>query len=292
MEALHDAGHRILAAVCQPDRPSGRGRKLSAPPVKEAALRLGIPVLQPERPRGPEFISSLQSLSPEISVVVAYGHILRPEILTTPRLGSINLHASLLPAWRGAAPIQRAIAAGDTTGGLSVIQMDEGMDSGDILATHVMEIGEQETAGELAERMSAAGGPLLVEVLSQFERGEVTRVAQYHGKATFAPKIDRDEARIGWTRPAPEVANGVRAFDPVPGAWTRRGAEPLKLFRPSVLEGSGQPGEAGRATDGGLVVACGSGAVAFAEVQAQGKRRMAAQEYFRGHPLAEGEKFE
>ncbi len=286
------SAHRVAAVVCQPDRPKGRGRKLSAPPVKVAAERLGIPVLQPERPRGEEFLARLRSFEPEISVVVAYGHILRPEVLELPPHGSINLHASILPAWRGAAPIQRAIAAGDTVSGLSVIRMDEGMDSGDIFTVHPMPIGETETAGELAARMSAAGGALLMETLDRIERGEIEPVAQDHRLATFAPKINREEARVDWSLPAKTVACAIRAFDPAPGAWTVRNGQPLKLFRPRVLGGSGEPGALCRGPDGSLVVCCGSGAVALGEVQARGKRRLPAGDYLRGAPVADGETLE
>ncbi|MBW7995887.1 MAG: methionyl-tRNA formyltransferase [Candidatus Glassbacteria bacterium] len=292
LEEICKSSHEVAGVVCQPDRPSGRGRKLNPPPVKRAAERLGLAVLQPERPRGGQFLSDLRSLAPDISVVVAYGHILRPEIFTLPPYGSINLHASLLPAWRGAAPIQRALAAGDTASGLTVIRMDEGMDSGEVLAVKRMAIGQSETSGELAARMSAAGGPLLVETLDRIERGEVRPVPQDHSLATFAPKIDREEARVDWSRPAREIANSVRAFDPAPGAWTTRDSEPLKLFRPRLADCTGEPGAVAQAPGGGLLVCCGQGALEFAEVQAQGKRRMPAADYLRGAPVAEGEKLE
>ena len=289
LEAIHHAGYQVVSVVCQPDRPSGRGRKLRPPAVKQSAMRLGLPVLQPERPRGDEFLDSLRNLHPDISVVVAYGHILRPEILATPRLGSINLHASLLPAWRGAAPIQRAIAAGDTESGLTVIRMDEGMDSGDIFAMLPMPIGEHETGGELAARMSEAGGPLLVDTIGGIELGEITPQVQDHSLATFAPKIERDEARVDWSRPARQVADFIRAFDPVPGAWTTRDGETLKVFRPVLENKSDRPGKAYLGSGGSLVVCCGEGAVALGELQAQGKKRMASADYLRGHPVTDGE---
>jgi methionyl-tRNA formyltransferase len=290
LETICGSSHQVTAVVCQPDRPKGRGRKLGAPPVKEAALRLGIPVLQPHKPRGEEFLASLNSYEPEISVVVAYGHILRPEVLELPPHGSINLHASILPAWRGAAPIQRAVAAGDTRGGLTVIRMDEGMDSGDIFAVHPMPIGETETSGELAGRMSEAGGPLLVETLDRIERGEISAVPQDHSLATFAPKLNREEGRVDWSAPCKVVAAKIRAFDPAPGAWSTRAGLPLKLFRPREVETSGAPGSVSQAEDGSLVVCCGSGAVALGELQVQGKRRMPAGDCLRGAPVADGEK--
>ncbi len=284
--------HQVVAVVCQPDRPKGRGRKLSAPPVKVAARRLGLPVIQPDRPRGEEFLAELSSFQPDISVVVAYGHILRPQVLELPPKGSINLHASILPAWRGAAPIQRAVAAGDTEGGLTVIQMDQGMDSGNIIAMHRMTIGQSETSGELASRMSEAGGPLLVDTLDHIERGEIEPLAQDHSLATFASKINREEGRVDWSTPCKTIADKIRAFDPSPGAWSTRAGEPLKLFRPRVVETSGAPGLVSRSEDGSLVVYCGEGAVALGEVQARGKRRMPAGDYLRGAPVADGEKLE
>lgn len=292
LEEIFNSSHEVVGAVCQPDRPSGRGRKLTPPAVKVTAERLGLPVLQPDRPRGGPFMDSIRQLRPDISVVVAYGHILRPEVLELPPHGSVNLHASLLPAWRGAAPIQRSIAAGDTESGLTVIRMDEGMDSGDILATLRMEIGAAESAGELAERMSAAGGPLLVDTLDRISQDEVEPEPQDHSLATFAPKIGRDEARVDWSLPATEVANAIRAFDPVPGAWTTRDGQMLKVFRPSVVDSSGGPGECEKTGGGNLRVCCGSGAVELGELQAQGKRRMSAGDYLRGHPVTAGDKLE
>jgi methionyl-tRNA formyltransferase len=289
LEAIYHAGYQVVSVVCQPDRPSGRGRKLTPPPVKQSSLELDLPVLQPDRPRGDEFLSTLRNLHPDISVVVAYGHILRPEVLSVPPQGSINLHASLLPAWRGAAPIQRAVAAGDTESGLTVIQMDEGMDSGDILAVERMPVGPLESAGELAARMSEAGGPLLVDTLRKIELAQIIPQPQDHSQATFAPKIDREEARVDWSKPARQVADSIRAFDPVPGAWTTRDGDTLKLFRPVVEYKSGRQGEAFTGSDGSLVICCGEGSVALGEIQAQGKKRMAAADYLRGHPITDGE---
>jgi len=289
LEELAGSRHEVAAAVCQPDRPSGRGRKLAPPPVKQAAQKLGLPVLQPERPRGQEFLDRLAEFSADVSVVVAYGHILKPEVLAVPRHGSINLHASLLPAYRGAAPIQWAIARGDTTSGLTVIQMDEGMDTGPLLARLVLPIGPQESAGELAERMSRAGGPLLVETLDRLEAGTARPQPQAEEGVSYAPKIEHIQARIDWSREAAEVANLIRAFDPAPGAFCRRGEGVLKFFRPQVEEGKGRPGEIIESTKESLKVACGSGAVRVGEVQAEGKRRMTSAEYFRGQPARAGE---
>ena len=285
LETLTGSRHEVLAVICQPDRPSGRGRRLAAPPVKDSAQKHGIPVLQPERPRGEEFVSGLAEFDPDVSVVVAYGHILRTEILAVPRLGSVNLHASLLPAYRGAAPIQRAIAAGETSSGISVIQMDEGMDSGPLLASLPLEIAPDESAGELAERMSRAGAKLLAETLDRLEAGTISPLPQPEEGVSYAPKIERDEARIDWSQSAAVVANLIRAFDPSPGAFTSRAGRILKLYRPRLEEsGGGEPGEILEFDRAWLTVACGSGAVSLAEVQAEGKRRMTSAEYLRGQP--------
>lgn len=293
LETLSGSAHSLVGVVCQPDRPSGRGLHTAACAVKTAALRLGLDCFQPERPRGDEFLDTLRVLRPDISVVVAYGHILRPEVLYLPPRGSINLHASLLPAWRGAAPIQRAVAACETVTGLTVIRMDEGMDTGDMLLTRQVGIGPDETAGELSERLSRLGGPMLVEVLDLIEGGRIEAVPQPGTGASLAPKIERGEARIDWSLPARTLSCRVRAFDPRPGAFCLRGGEPLKLFRPSPADDcDAAPGtviEAGAK----FTVACGNEtALAFAEVQAVGKKRMAAAEWLRGARLSPGERLE
>ncbi len=285
--------HQVVGVVCQPDRPRGRGRKLAAPAVKEYALQAGLlPVLQPERPRGEEFLGRLAALRPDISAVVAYGHILRPEVLELPPRGSINLHASLLPAWRGAAPIQRAVAAGETVTGLTVIRMDPGMDSGPVYVRQALPIGPEESAGELAGRLAAAGAELLVRVLDAIERGEAVAAPQPETGVTFAPKLDREQARIDWSLPADRIANLIRAFDPEPGAWCLwRGSE-LKLFRPLAGEPSvgAPPGRVVAADRAGVLVAAGEGrTVLIRELQLQGRKRLPAREFLLGARLEPGE---
>ena len=290
LEAILGSVHSVVGVVCQPDRPSGRGRKIAAPAVKRVAGSHGLLVIQPEIPRGEEFLARLRSLHPDISVVVAYGHILRPEVLYLPGHGSMNLHASLLPAYRGAAPIQRAIAAGESFTGLTVIRMDEGMDTGPVLAWRRVDIGPQETAGELSRRLSESGAKLLVEVLDRIAGGEDQAVPQPAQGISYAPKISREEAHIDWTMPADKITCLIRAFDPEPGAFgLYQGAE-LKIFRamPADIRGN-KPGEVVGLGRDGLVVSCGDGrAVVVREVQAQGKKRMSAEEYLHGSRMTSG----
>ena len=292
LEAIINSSHQVVGVVCQPDRPRGRGRKLGSPEVKRFAQGKSLRIFQPDFPRGEEFLSAISSLNPEISVVVAYGHILRPEVLEVPRLGSINLHASLLPAYRGAAPIQRAIAAGETTTGLTVIQMDEGMDTGPILLRREIEIGQQESAGELAGRMSDLGARLVVELLDRMEAGGVEAVPQPEAGVSFAPRIERGEGQINWSTPAWKISCIIQAFDPAPGAFCFRSGKALKLFgsRPGGEQAGGSAGEVLETTKQEIAICCGDRhAVIVREVQAEGKRRMTAGEYLRGADLRPGE---
>lgn len=292
LEAVFNSSHQVVGVVCQPDRPRGRGRKIAPPEVKRFAGSKGLKVFQPDLPQGEKFLSAIRSLNPEISVVVAYGHILRPEVLEIPRLGSINLHASLLPAYRGAAPIQRAIAAGETTTGLTVIQMDEGMDTGPVLLRRQVEISREETAGGLARLMSDLGGSLIVEILDRMEAGGIEPVPQPAEGVSYAPKIERGEARVDWTLPAWKVSCLIRAFDPSPGAFCIRSGKALKLFKPQPggEQAGGMPGEVIGAAGDGIAICCGDRhTVLVREVQAEGKRRMSAAEYIRGVTLQPGE---
>jgi methionyl-tRNA formyltransferase len=294
LEAIAASEHTVAGVVCQPDRPAGRGLKTAACAVHEAAIRLGLPCLQPERPRGEDFLAALHSLRPDISVVVAYGHILRPEVLNLPPHGSINLHASLLPAWRGAAPIQRAVAAGDTRTGLTVIRMDAGMDTGPMLAMQTADIALEESAGELAGRLSRLGSGLLLDTLRKIETGEARETPQPETGVSYAPKIEPAQARIDWNMNASALACHARSFDPWPGAFCLRLGQPLKLFRPRAAGSrDGLTGTVLETGVEGLTVCCGEGtALAFGEVQAQGKRRMSAAEWLRGARLNAGERLE
>lgn len=236
LAALLGEGYEVVGVVTQPDRPYGRGRKLRASPVKEVALEERIPVLTPDRPRGEAFLDTLRALRPEVSVVVAYGHILVPDVLDVPERGSVNVHASLLPELRGAAPINWALVRGYDRTGVTVMRMSEQMDAGPILLQREVPITGGDTAGSLASRLSEVGAEALVETLALLEVDSIEPVDQDHESATYAPKIDRGVARIDWSIPAESVASHVRGMDPAPGAWTLHGDEPLKLFRPWVGE--------------------------------------------------------
>ncbi len=290
--ALAEEGHDVAGVVTQPDRPAGRGRSVAESAVKQAAREMGVPILQPERARGDEFLADIRALEPELSVVVAYGQILKPEVLAVPRLGSINIHASLLPELRGAAPIQWAVGRGYETTGVTIMRMEAGLDSGPMILKVETPILPDESATELAERLSGVGAEAMVEALALIESGQEREEVQDHARATYAPKIERETARIDWTRTAAEVALHVRAMDEVPGAWTEHGARgPVKLFRPQALSAAGAPGEVLEAGSEGVTVACGEGAVRVREVQPPGKRRMAAGEWVRGRGVSAGDRF-
>lgn len=292
LRALGEEGHVVVGVVTQPDRPAGRGRGVALSPVKAEALEEGIPVLQPERARGDDFLAELRALEPEISVVVAYGQILRPEVLALPRLGSVNIHASLLPELRGAAPIQWAIVRGHASSGVTIMRMEAGLDSGPMILQVPEPIGPDQTAAELTARLAEIGAEAVVEALALMEAGEASETPQDHARATYAPKVDRETARLDWTLAAPDVARWIRGMDDVPGAWSPLGAGgAVKLFRPRVEEAAGTPGAVLAADDAGVLVACGSGAVRVREVQPPGKRRMSAAEWVRGRGVRAGERF-
>lgn len=292
LRALPEEGHTLAGIVTQPDRGAGRGRRVTPGAVKAAADADGVPILQPELPRGDDFVREVRRLDPEISVVVAYGHILRPEILELPPRGSINVHGSLLPELRGAAPVQWAIARGFDTTGVTVMRMEAGLDSGPVLLQVPEPIRADETAGELAARLAELGAEALITALAALTTGELVEREQDDSRATYAPKLQRQQTRIEWTRPAVEIARWVRATDPVPGAWTELDGRPVKLFRPRIEVRSGAPGEVLDADpEVGVLVAAGEDAVRFREVQPAGSRRMQAGEWIRGRGVAAGARF-
>lgn len=293
LRALSEEGHVVVGVVTQPDRPAGRGREVAMSPIKREALEEGIPVLQPEKARGDEFLAQIRALDPDISVVVAFGQILRPEVLAVPRLGSVNIHASLLPELRGAAPIQWAIVRGHSVSGVTIMRMEAGLDSGPILHTVEEPIEPGESASELGARLAEIGAEALVEALAVMEEGAIREQPQDHERATYAPKVDRETARLDWSLPADEVALWIRGMDDVPGAWSPLGTKgAVKLFRPEVVETmGGVPGEVLQADDGGVTIACGLAAVRVREVQPPGKRRMPAADWVRGRGVAVGERF-
>jgi len=294
LRALDDEGYDVVGVVTRPDRPAGRGRKLTPSPVKEAARDLGLPVLTPEFPRGDDFLSALRDLAPDLSVVAAYGHILRREVLELPPLGSFNVHASLLPELRGAAPIHWAIARGCEDTGVTIVRMVEAMDAGPTLHRIREPILPGETASELSVRLSELGAEALVEALALLSAGQAEEEEQDHTLATYAPKVGRNVARVDWTRAAREVAWHVRGMDAVPGAWSELDGVPVKLFRPTLVEApsQGAPGTVLAAdAQRGLVVAAGGGAVALGEVQPPGKRRMDAQDWIHGRGVRAAQRF-
>lgn len=297
LQALLGEEHEIVGVVTQPDRPAGRGQALRESPVKQAAREQLIPVLQPEKARGEEFLAEMRALRPEVSVVIAYGQILRPEVLQVPERGSINAHASLLPELRGAAPINWAIIRGYQETGVTIIRMNERMDAGPVLLQLNEPILPEETATDLRARLSELSAQALVEVLTLIENGIEEEREQDESRATFAPRIERTDARVDWSADAHTVANFLRGMDAVPGAWTTHRGTELKLFRPLPLPARvtrDAPGMIIEANNDdpaeGLVVACGQGSVAIREVQPAGKRRMLAQEWLRGRSAQPGER--
>ncbi len=296
LRALDDEGFDVVGVVTQPDRPAGRGRVPRASPVKAVALGLGLDVLTPERPKDPEFQAGIRALDADLSVVVAYGHILPTDVLAIPRLGSINVHASLLPELRGAAPINWAIARGHEQTGVTIMRMVREMDAGAIIHRVEEPILSDETASELSVRLSELGAEALIEALALIGEGVAEEVEQDHAAATFAPKIDRETAHIDWSRPALELSRHVRAMDEVPGAWSTLAGEPVKLFRPtpeSPTPATISPPGTVLEANGGLLVATGArGALRLGEVQPSGGRRMGASDWIRGRRVAPGLRFE
>lgn len=297
LRALDDEGFRVLAVVTQPDRPAGRGRRLKPSAVKELAADLNLPVLCPERPSTPAFVEEIRALQPDVSVVAAYGHILKREVLDVPRLGSINVHASLLPELRGAAPVNWAIVRGHERTGVTIMRMVEAMDAGPVIHQVTEPILAGETATDLAVRLSELGAEALVEALALMAAGQAEEVEQDHEAATFAPKVGRETARIAWDRPAGEVALHIRGMDAVPGAWSMLGGAAVKLFRPAVPDGPGKvgpaPGTVTAVDPGvGITVATGAGDVVVREVQPPGRRRMSAADWIAGRGVATGDRFE
>lgn len=290
LRALLGEGFDVVGVVTQPDRPRGRSRSELVPPaVKEVAQAEGLAVLQPERPRGEDFVAALREWEPDISVVIAYGHILRQEVIDLPRLGTVNVHASLLPELRGAAPIQAAIRQGLAETGVTIMQMVEELDAGPILLQARTPITDDTTYGDLALRLSELGALSLVEALTLISIGKGEAKPQKHALATFATKITREDARISWQQNATEVSRTIRAYDPTPGAFTTLNGTELKLFGARVAAGTG--GEPGRVADVGaeLVVACGEGAVRVTEIQPAGRRRTPVADWARGRAIAVGD---
>lgn len=275
LQALIEAGHDVIAVYTQPDRRAGRGKKLVTGPVKTLALEHTIPVAQPASLKAEEQRQELELLNADVLVVVAYGLILPQSILDTPRLGCINVHASLLPRWRGAAPIQRAIEAGDHSTGISIMEMEAGLDTGPVLATISTEIGDNTTSGQLQDRLGALGPDLLLEVLNDLE-GHLSKAEIQGEGATYAHKIERADAELDWQLDAAELQRKIQAFNPAPGAWSSLAGEPVKIWQAQACPGDGAAGQILSAEKTGIVVACGQSALALQRLQLPGGKALAA----------------
>ncbi len=292
LRALVEAGHEIPLVVTQPDRPRGRSKKPVPPPVKELAESLNLPVFQPERVKKPEAIEEIRKTGPDAFVVAAFGQILPRALLDIPRFGSFNVHASLLPAYRGAAPINRAIINGEERTGITIMLMDEGMDTGAILTSGEEPILPDDTAGALTERLGLMGAGLIVKALAEFEGGRLKPVPQDDTRATYAPILKKETGRIDWTKTAREIERTVRGLDPWPGAYTFRAGKTVRIWKAAtaVTEAGALPGAVVSAEKDGIVVAAGEGAVVIHELQPEGGRRMKASEYLAGHKISPGER--
>ncbi len=282
LEALVSAGHEIAAVYCQPPRPAGRGKKDRPTPVHARALEIGLEVRHPVSLKSVEAQAEFAALNAEVAVVVAYGLILPQAILDAPERGCLNIHASLLPRWRGAAPIHRAIMAGDAETGVGIMQMEAGLDTGPVLLEKRIAIGLEETTADLHDRLSALGAAAIVEALARWD--ELVARPQPEDGLTYAHKIDKSEAKIDWGYSAEEVDRLIRGLSPFPGAWSTLDGKRLKLLRSRVVAGSGRPGEVLT----GLTIACGNGAVQITEAQIEGRGRQDADTFLRGTPVPEG----
>ncbi len=293
LAALQQAGHEIVLVLTQPDRPAGRGLKLQASPVKQLALDAGWPVAQPRSLRldgkVPQDAAAarqqLQQAAPDLMVVAAYGLILPAWVLTLPRWGCLNIHGSLLPRWRGAAPIHRALEAGDSQTGITIMQMDEGLDTGSMLLSQAELIRAQDTTASLHDRLAALGGELIVKAVQQAQAGTLQAMPQPTDGITYAHKVDKAEAAVQWAEPAARLERRLRAFDPFPGCSTALGGTPVKLWRARVVPGLGRPGQVLQAQGDHLVVACGQDALALLELQLPGGKRISAREFLQKQTL-------
>lgn len=279
---LQSSENELVGLVTQPDKPAGRDQHLEPPPIKKALAETKMPMLQPARIRDRQAIDAIRELQPDLIVVIAYGQILPRDLLEIPRLACLNLHASLLPRWRGAAPIQAAIAAGDRETGITVMYMDEGLDTGDILLQRRIDIVSDDTGGSLHDRMGQIAPDALLESLRMLSTGNAPRVPQDNALATTAPKLTREDGRIDWSEPAEVIERKIRAFNPWPGAFMKLGSRNLKIFSATIVDLSGKPGETLR-SENSFVIAAGKQALSLNEVQLEGKRRMSAADFLRGH---------
>ena len=293
LRALLGEGCDVVAVVTQPDKPQGRHRSSTVPPpVKQVALEEELQVLQPQRPRGDKFLATIREFAPDLSVVVAYGHILPKEVIDLPHLGTLNIHASLLPRWRGAAPIQAAILAGDTESGVSIMRMVPALDAGPVILQARTPILDDETGGELSVRLSELGALAIVEALTLVSLGDAAGQPQADEGVTYAGKVSREQAHIDWTKPAADVSRVIRAFDPAPGAYSSLRGNEVKLFGARVAQdATGDPGVVLEIDEMGMLIACGTGGVRVAYAHPAGRRRLASLDWAQGRGVAEGDVF-
>ena len=292
LEEIVKAGHEVVGVVTQPDKPKGRGKTMMPTPVKETALKYNLPVYQPKKVREPEFVELLRSLKPDVMVVAAFGQIITKEILEMPKYGCINVHASLLPAYRGAAPIQWAVINGDKESGVTIMQMDEGIDTGDMIEKAVVPIAEDETGGSLFDKLSHTGAKLCVKVLKDLEEGTAVGKKQPEESTTpYAKMIDKKMGEVDWKKSAKEIEQLIRGLNPWPSAYTKVHGKTLKLWKAKVLLETSQmkPGQIVKVTKDSLAVQTGQGMLEIQELQLEGKKRMDTSSFLRGYALAEGE---
>jgi len=291
LEAMLKAGHDVVAVYTQPDRPKGRGQELAMSPVKVCALAAGLPVRQPQKVRAPEVVEELRALAPQAMVVVGYGQLIPQSIIDIPRLGIVNVHASLLPKYRGAAPIQWAIANGEIETGVTTMQINAGLDTGDMLLKAATVIGPDENAVELSERLARMGAALLIETLSGLAAGTITPEPQNDAEATLAPILEKQDGAIDWRWPAVKIHNRTRAFQAWPGSVTRFREQGIRIWKTKPTGGAGQPG-AVLSAKGPLIVACGeNSAIEILELQAEGRKRLSGADFRNGMRVGENERF-
>lgn len=283
LAALLASPHQVIAVLTQPDRPAGRGRALQPSPVKALAVQHGIPVLQPETLKGTEIRDQLAALAADVMVVVAYGLIIPRDVLALPRLGCINVHGSLLPRWRGAAPIQRAIAAGDDETGVGIMQMEAGLDTGLVLLEVRTPITPEDTGGSLHDRLAGLGAQALVQALADLESLQNKALSQPEVGITYAHKLTKEEAQLDWNKPAAELALQVRAFNPWPVSWVPRPEGPMRVWAATAANGTGQPGSVLAVSAAGIEVACGQGSLLLTQIQLPGKKSLPVADLLRGH---------
>ncbi|WP_394193875.1 methionyl-tRNA formyltransferase [Pseudoalteromonas atlantica] len=282
LQALIDSEHQIVGVYSQPDRPAGRGKKLKASEVKELALANDLPVFQPASLKSDDALAELSSLNADIMIVVAYGLLLPKAILEAPRLGCLNVHGSILPRWRGAAPIQRAIWAGDDETGVTIMQMDEGLDTGDMLHISRCPIDATETSASLYTKLAELGPTALIETIAKLANGELTAQVQDDELANYAKKLSKDEANIDWSMDATQIERNIRAFNPWPVCFTKMGENTVKIYQADVVEQQGTPGTILHSDKHGIVVACGTHALKITQLQPQGKKPMAVTDFLNG----------